>query len=103
MPNMKDLGQDVKKSMDDMKKLRDCLKSFRDVSEKLKQGLKKKKVLDEDVSKKVNEAREQVTSLDNIVEAIMDGVREVKMDGNSRFMNKAASQRVIHNFLGRPR
>lgn len=101
MASYKDLGQDVVKSMDDMKKLRESLKSLRDMTVKLKKGLREKKLLEGDIVKDISSAREQATALDNTIEAIMDSVRSIKMDGNSRFMNKSASQRVIANFLDR--
>lgn len=93
---MPDLGKDVKKSMETLKKVREALKTLRDMP--LKKGLREKKVMEEGIVKKIDSAREQATSLDNIIESIMDGVRSIRTDGDSRF-SKAASQRVVKGFL----
>lgn len=93
MPKSKGLGEEVTRSMETMKKLRDCLKSF--LSMPLKNGLRRKKFLDDDMTKSINSAREKVTALDNEIESIMDAIRGIKTNKNSRF----ASRRVIQKFL----
>lgn len=95
MPKGKELGEEVTRSMETLRKLRDCLKSFLAIP--LKNGLRRKGLLDADMIKSINMAREKVTALDNEVESIMDTIRGIKTDKNSRF----ASRRVIQKFIER--
>lgn len=89
----KDLGKDINKSFKIIDDLLECLEKFHKVP--LKQGLKSKKLIDEDLEKVIDTAKKDAFSLSIAIEQIKDRVIGAKPKGNARF----ASQRVIEKFL----
>ncbi|HMB17532.1 MAG TPA: hypothetical protein VKO61_01330 [Candidatus Paceibacterota bacterium] len=99
MPKKKGLGKDCEKSLKVMGSLLDALESFSDNSKTpLKRGLKQNDALDKDISRLINDSREKASVLKNQIEDIIDSVKSIDTNKNSRF----ASKRVVANFLNCP-
>ena len=96
MPKRKGLGQEIQKCKKVMESLHDCLEEFEKAP--LKEGLRINKALNKDVTKMVNDAKEDAAKLAHQIEDIRNKIDAIRTDTDDRF-GEARTAAVIENFL----
>ena len=96
MPKRKGLGQEIQKCTKVMESLHDCLEEFEKAP--LKEGLRINKALNKDVTKMVNDAKEDAAKLAHQIEDIRNKIDAIRTDTDDRFGGSRTAA-VIENFL----